>query len=102
MMMFKDKYVFIATDEFCAHGVITDENQHGMILIKLDCSCCGNPREDQILLNTSLYHYYGNNDDMQYMLFFDTREELDAHIEWIETPSEEQDDEPADASHALH
>lgn len=100
--MFKDKYVFIRTEEFYTHGVITDENQHGMILVKLDCCGCGHPKAEQILLNTSLYQYYGNDDDKQYMVFFDTREELDAHIEWIETPSEEEDDEPAEASHALH
>src|SRR5262245_12517768 len=100
--MFKSKYVFISTEDNYNHGVVTDENQFELILVKLDCCGCGNPREDQILLNTSLYQYYGNNDDMQYMLFFDTREELDAHIEWIETPSEKEDDELAGASHALN
>ena len=51
--MFKGKYVLIAGAEYYNHGIITDEDQRGMVLVKLDCPRCSHPSGKQVLVDTN-------------------------------------------------
>jgi hypothetical protein len=80
--MFKDKYIFLSMADSYNYGVITDEDTNGFVLFK-PLICKKHPH-GKFLINVHDYRDCSTSD--QYLLAFDTEEELMAYVEWIEAP----------------
>jgi hypothetical protein len=80
-MTLSNKYFFMSTEDHYNHGKVLEDVGHGFFLLHFTGTK---------MTFKSVYHMGQmlNNDELNFFHFFDTEEELDEYVKWIETPIE--------------
>jgi hypothetical protein len=73
-------YVFIGSEEYYNYGKVIDKTGDNYLLVRF------NPTVGPPTLKLFSLSFLSDNDDV---FFFDYEEELDAWVNWLETPNEE-------------
>ena len=78
-----NKFFFRSTEEYYNYGEVLEELPEGFYLVRM--MGCTKP-------HTSIFHIaqMSTMDDMNSFSFFDTKEELDEYVAWVEEPIEKK------------
>jgi hypothetical protein len=82
-MALTNKYFFRSTDDYYNYGKVVDDLGDSFYLVKFH----GGTRPHNVVFHLA---QMTEKDEMNSFNFFDTEEELNEYVEWIETPSEKK------------
>lgn len=80
------KFIFASTEEYYYTGEILEKVGDEFYMVKKYGTKEGNP--DTVML-FSLYDMSSKDNDMEFWAFFDTKEQLNSYVDWVEEPSDQ-------------